>query len=112
MNAMPEDGLREFDDQTFENEVLGADGLVLVDFWGEKCVSCKQLRKVLNQLAGEIPPEVQIGAVNATAYPDLAERFGVRGVPALLFFKKGEIVDMRAGVDRRQVLKKLVETHA
>lgn len=104
--------LEEFDDDTFEQEVLSADGLVLVDFWGEQCVSCKQLRKVLTQLAPEVPPGVRIGAVNATAHPDLAERYGVRGVPALLFFKKGEIVDMRNGVDRRQVLKKLVEAHA
>ena len=106
-----ESDLDEFDEATFESEVLGAEGLVLVDFWGEQCVSCKQLRKVLNQLSSEIPADVRIGAVNATANPDLAERFGVRGVPALLFFKNGEIVDMRTGVDRRQVLKKLVESH-
>jgi thioredoxin len=107
-----ENDLDEFDGETFDEEVLAAEGLVLVDFWGEQCVSCKQLRKVLNQLANEIPPNVRIGAVNATANPDLAERYGVRGVPALLFFKSGEIVDMRTGVDRRQVLKKLVESHA
>jgi len=106
-----EHDLVEFDDATFDKAVLAAEGLVLVDFWGEQCVSCKQLRKVLNQLSTEIPPNVRIGAVNATANPDLAERYGIRGVPALLFFKNGEIVDMRSGVDRRQVLKKLVESH-
>ena len=109
---MAENDLDTFDDQNFENEVLSADGLVLVDFWGEGCIPCKQLNRVLTQLATEIPPGVRIGTVNTTAYPALAERYGVRGVPALLFFKKGEIVDMRTGVDRRQVLKKLVETHA
>jgi len=107
-----ENDLEEFDGETFEQGVLAADGLVLVDFWGEQCVSCKQLRKVLTQLSGEVPPSVRIGAVNATAYPDLAERYGVRGVPTLLFFKDGDIVDMRTGVDRRQVLKKLVDSHA
>lgn len=108
---MAEDKLDDFDDNNFGSEVLGAEGLVLVDFWGEKCVSCKQLRKVLNQLVEDVPTNVRIGAVNATAHPDLAERFGVRGVPTLLFFKEGAVVDMRTGVDRRQVLKKLVETH-
>ena len=109
---MAGDKLDDFDEENFGAEVLSADGLVLVDFWGEACVSCRQLRKVLNQLAEDIPTNVRIGAVNATAYPDLAERYGVRGVPTLLFFKQGKVVDMRTGVDRRQVLKKLVETHA
>ena len=109
---MTDSDLAEFDDKTFDKEVLAAEGLVLVDFWGEQCVSCNQLRKVLTQLAAEVPDSVRIGAVNATANPDLAVRYGVRGVPALLFFKKGAIVDMRTGVDRRQVLKKLVESHA
>jgi len=104
--------LDTFDDQTFDQEVVSAEGLVLVDFWGENCASCRQLHRVLTQLAAEVPPEVRIGTVNATAHPDIAERYGIRSVPALLFFKQGEIVEMRTGVDRRQVLKKLVEAHA
>ena len=109
---MTQDKIDEFDEKSFETDVLASDGLTVVDFWGKACVSCKQLRKVLNQLSDDVPANVRLGAVNATAYPDLAERYGVRGVPTLLFFKDGKVVDMRTGVDRRQVLKKLVETHA
>lgn len=109
---MSESALAEFNEGNFEQEVLSADGLVLVDFWNESCLPCKQLNKVLTQLASEIPPDVRIGKVDTGAHPALAERFGIRGVPAVLFFKDGAVVEMRNGVDRRQVLKKLVETHA
>jgi thioredoxin 1 len=109
---MSDTGFAEFDEGNFESEVLSADGLVLVDFWNEACAPCKQLNRVLTQLAGEIPPGVRIGKVNTMSSPALAERFGIRGVPAVLFFKDGAVVEMRTGVDRRQVLKKLVEAHA
>lgn len=101
-----------FDESNFGTEVLAGRGLVLVDFWAEGCVPCKQLSRQLAQLADEIPPEVRIGTVNTGDNPSLAERFGVRTVPTLMFFKDGSVVDTRTGVDRRQVLKKLVEAHA
>jgi len=104
--------LATFDSASFEAEVLGREGLVLVDFWSQGCVPCKQLSRVLVQLAGDVPQCVRIGTVDAGAHPDLAARYGVRSVPTLLFFKDGAVVETRTGVDRRQVLKKLVETHA
>jgi thioredoxin 1 len=67
---------------------------------------------VLTQLTTEIPPSVRIGTVKVNDNPELAERFGVRASPTLLFFKNGALVETRTGVDRRQVLKKLVELHA
>jgi len=109
---MTVDNLNAFDEQTFDEKVLMADGLVVVEFWNEGCVPCRQLRRVLAQLAGEVPPDIQIGAVNASENPDLTERYGVRAVPSLLFFKNGAVVATRTGVDRRQVLKKLAEAHA
>jgi thioredoxin 1 len=86
--------------------------LAVVDFWSENCVPCKQLTRVLSQLVTEIPPSVRIGTVKVNDNPNLAERFGVRAAPTLLFFKDGALVETRTGVDRRQVLKKLVEMHA
>ncbi len=96
----------------FDAEVLKQPGWALGDFWSENCVPCKQLTRVLSQLATEIAPSVRIGTVKVNDNPDLAERFGVRASPTLLFFKDGALVETRTGVDRRQVLKKLVEMHA
>jgi thioredoxin 1 len=96
----------------FDAEVLKQPGLAVVDFWSENCVPCKQLTRVLTQLATEIPSSVRIGTVKVNDNPHLAERFGVRASPTLLLFKDGALVETRTGVDRRQVLKKLVEMHA
>lgn len=104
--------LSTFDDQTFDENVLAAEGLVLVEFWNDGCIPCRHLQKLLVRLSDEITPTVQIGTVNIDENPALAERYGIRAVPALFFFKNGEVVETRSGVDRRQVIKKLAATHA
>ena len=109
---MAENDFAAWNEQNFDTEVLERPGLTMVDFWSEGCVPCKHLTRVLRELATEIPAEVHIGTVKVNDNPGLTERFGVRGTPTLLFFKDGTLVEARTGVDRRQVLKKLVETHA
>ena len=101
-----------WNEQNFDVEVLRQPGLAVVDFWTENCVPCKQLTRVLAQLSAEIPAGVRIGTVKVNDNPNLAAHYGVQASPTLLFFKDGTLVDTRTGVDRRQVLKKLVETHA
>jgi thioredoxin 1 len=100
------------DETNFSARVLQREGLTIVDFWSSSCVPCKQMDRLLTQLATEIPTDVLIGTVNSDQNPALVERYGVRGLPTLLFFKDGQVVETRTGVDRRQVLKKLVEAHA
>jgi thioredoxin 1 len=109
---MAQDGLVEFNEQNFDTEVLQRAGLTVVDFWSQSCVPCRQLAKVLNQLAPEVPENVQIGTVKAEDNIALLDRYGIRSTPTLLFFKDGDLVETRTGVDRRQVLKKVVEEHA
>ncbi len=109
---MAESDFAVWNTMNFDLEVLRKPGLAVVDFWSEGCVPCRQLTRVLTQLADEIPPSVRIGTIKVDDNPELAERFGVRAAPTLLFFKDGVVVDTRTGVDRRQVLKKIVETHA
>ncbi len=101
-----------FDEFNFDEAVLKRPGLTVVDFWSTTCAPCKQLAKVLLQLQPELPDNVIIGKVNADENGSLLERFGVRAMPTLLFIKDGEVVETRTGVDRRQVLKKIIETHA
>ena len=84
---MTESQLRvQFDD--LKQDVLARRGLTLVDFWAE-IVPCRQLSRQLEQLMGEISPEVRVGTVNARENPDLTKRYGVRSVPTLLFVKDG-----------------------
>ncbi len=100
------------DEANFESQVAARQGLTLLDFWNQGCVPCKQLSRVLTELAPTLPQGVVIATVDAAANPGLAQRFAVRSVPTLVFLKDGAVVDTRTGVDRKQVLKKIVETHA
>jgi thioredoxin 1 len=109
---MAASALAHFDDANFDAQVLQRGGLTVVDFWSETCIPCKQLSRVLEQLAEEIPESVVIGKVDSDKNPGLMERYNVRAVPSLLFFKDGALVETRTGVDRKQVLKKSVEAHA
>jgi thioredoxin 1 len=102
----------EFTEANFDDAVIGRSGLTVVDFWSTTCAPCRQLSKVLDQLMPELPADVVIGKVNADENIGLMERFGVRAMPTLLFIKNGDVVETRTGVDRRQVLKKIIETHA
>ena len=99
-------------EENFDAEVLKQPGLMVVDFWSENCIPAKQLTRVLAQLATEIPASVRIGTVKVNDNPDLAEQFGVRASPTLLFFKNGRLVETRQASIVGQVLKKLVEMHS
>ena len=81
-------------DDDFGN-VTKSDGWVLVDFWAPWCGPCKMIAPVLEQVAGE--REMTIAKVNTDINPLSAGRFGIRGIPALLLFKNGELVDQLAG---------------
>lgn len=109
---MADDSFAVFDDSNFDAQVLAREGLTVVDFWSTTCVPCKQLKKVLGQVAEDLPEDVVIGTVNGDENHDLLARYGVRGFPTLLFIKGGEVVETRTGVDRKQILKKAIEAHA
>ena len=106
------EGFKKFSQHNFERDVLNQKGLTVIDFWSESCVPCRQLAKILKQLVQEVPDSVTIGSVKAEENIELLERFNIRTTPTLLFIKDGELVETRTGVDRRQVIKKLVETYA
>lgn len=84
-------------DKDFKTEVLEADGPVLVDFWAEWCGPCKVLSPVIDQLAGEMQGKVKVVKVNIDQAPDAPTKYGVRGIPTLMIFKNGQVVDTRVG---------------
>ena len=90
---MAHEGLAEFNEQNFDSDVIGHSGLTIVDFWADRCVPCRQLAKVLTQMAPEVPDNVQIGTVKAEDNIALLDRYGIRSTPTLLFIKDGELVE-------------------
>lgn len=84
-------------DSDFESEVLKADGPVVVDFWAEWCGPCKALAPVLDEVADELGDKVKIVKVNIEESPEAPTKYDVRGIPTLMIFKSGDVVDTRVG---------------
>ncbi|MCD8571485.1 MAG: thioredoxin [Alphaproteobacteria bacterium] len=84
-------------DSNFETEVLKADGPVVVDFWAEWCGPCKALSPLVDEVATEMEGKVKIVKVNIDESPEAPTKYGVRGIPTLMLFKDGQVVDTRVG---------------
>lgn len=84
-------------DESFENEVLKAEGPVVVDFWAEWCGPCKQIAPALEDIATELGDKVTIAKVNIDDNPSIPAKYGVRGIPTLMLFKNGEVASMKVG---------------
>ncbi len=99
-------------DATFETEVLKASGPVVVDFWAEWCGPCRMLGPVLDEVAEELKGRVKVVKINIDDSPETPTRYGVRGIPTLMLFRDGQLVDTRVGGMPKGQLSSWIESNA
>ena len=100
-----------FTDSNFQNEVLSSDKLTVVDFWAEWCGPCKRLAPTVDALATDYAGKITVGKLNVDDNPNTAFKFQIRGIPTLLLFKGGEVVEQIVGLAAKEDLKKAIDKH-
>lgn len=100
-----------FNDAAFDTDVLQADKPVLVDFWAEWCGPCRMLGPTIDAIADEYSGKIKVGKLNVDENNQTAFRYQVRGIPAILLFKGGKVVDQRVGAVPKSELTKMIEAH-
>ncbi len=93
----------------WEAKVAKAEGLVMVDFWAEWCGPCKMLTPIVEKLAGEFEGKLTVYKLDVSKEQELASRYGVMSIPALIWFKGGEVVEQVVGLRNEEELKKLID---
>ena len=100
-----------FTDSTFDTDVINSEVPVLVDFWAEWCGPCRMMGPTVDQVATEYSGKVKVGKLDVDSNQQTAARYGIRGIPTLLLFKDGKIVEQKVGAIGKPEFQKMLEKH-
>ncbi|AIT10019.1 thioredoxin [Candidatus Francisella endociliophora] len=101
----------DISDSQFEAEVLNSNIPVVLDFWAPWCGPCKMLSPILEQVANHYDDQVKICKLNIDDNEEVAQKFGVRGVPTIMVFKDGENKETKVGVVQKSQLISIVDKY-
>ena len=96
-------------DASFQNDVLNSPKPVVVDFWAEWCGPCRMIAPALEELAAEFGERVTVAKINIDESPQTPTRYGVRGVPTLMIFHKGQVAATKVGALPKSKIKEWIE---
>src|SRR5579884_2133961 len=100
-----------FTDATFDQDVLNAEVPVLVDFWAEWCGPCRMMSPTVDAIASDYAGRLKVGKLNVDENGGTAMRYNIRGIPTLLLFKGGRVVEQRVGAMGKGDVQKMVDAH-
>ena len=98
-------------DASFEKDVLTSDLPTLVDFWAEWCGPCKQIGPILEEISEEKINSIKIVKLNIDENPNVPQTYGVRGIPTLMLFNKGKLIDTKVGSLPKSSLNEWINSH-
>ncbi len=99
----------EVNESSWDDEVINSDLPVLVDFWAEWCGPCKMIAPAVHDLALEYDGKLNVAKVDVDNNPNIAMKYGIRSIPALIFFKDGKPVDQHVGAAPKGRLKQKID---
>ena len=102
---------QQIKDENFENEALNSQILTLVDFWAEWCGPCKQIGPILEEIAEEKKDRLRIVKLNIDENQQTPQKYGVRGIPTLILFQDGRLVDSKVGSMSKSFLNEWIESY-
>ena len=105
---MASDAVLTLTDANFDRDVLQSDVPVLVDFWATWCAPCKAIMPLIDAVAADYAGKIKVGKVNVDDNPATPGKYGVRGIPTLILFKGGKVVDQVVGAVPRSQLDALI----
>jgi thioredoxin 1 len=108
---MANDKVQTLTDTNFDDSVIKASRPVVVDFWAEWCGPCRRLAPTIDELATEYDGRITVGKLNVDENPAIQSRFSIMGIPTVLIFKGGEIVEQVVGLADKNAFKKLIDKH-
>ena len=106
---MASEKVQTFTDSNFDE--VTKQGVVLVDFWAEWCGPCRRLAPTVDELATDYDGRVVVAKMNVDENPSTPMRFSIRGIPTLLLFKGGQLVEQVVGLADKDSLKKMLDKH-